>query len=95
MHLSFQISYLAVRILYLIRLELARGVLSDTTFTNRWVVVSFAAAFPPIHIFSPTIASPAATSKSYKRIVFLKMHGGQIWPFECHSPLLLSLCVLG
>jgi hypothetical protein len=58
------------------------------------VVVSFAAAFPPSHSFSPTIVSPAATSKSYKRVVFLKMPGGQIWPFECHSPLLLLLLSL-
>jgi hypothetical protein len=30
------------------------------------------AAFPPSHSFSPTIASRAATSKSYKRMVFLE-----------------------
>jgi hypothetical protein len=59
------------------------------------MLVALFAAFTPSHSFSPTTSCAAATSKSYKRIVFLKMHGDQIWPFDSfdrHLPLLLLPC---
>jgi hypothetical protein len=60
-------------------------------------VVLFA-AFPRSHSFSVTTLCVEATSKSYKRIVFLEMHRCQISDFESfdrHLPLLLLLPSFG
>ena len=97
MHLSFQISYLAVCIIsYQVR-ACNMCVLLDIRYRlyQRFGGVVLFAAFPRSHSFSVTTLCVEATSKSYKRIVFLKMHRCQISDFESfdrHLPLLLLPC---